>query len=377
MKPYVTISFANRNDNYGGFLAERIQLFIDYYAHFVKQWPDVFEFVIIDYNPPSDKPKLRDAFNWDVLGHVIHCEVSPEVHMAIPGASIRKIQDYIARNIGLRYGTAPFAMVLNQDIFISSSILEEISKKRLSPFHFYRADRCDFNLDPCKGKPAPKFEQLAAQHTFVVHRRHASNYQEISVDVTPDTLTASGSVPEPGDTIDPNINIIYCTAARTRQHEDHIRYAGKPMNAQAEPREQRYHYHQYYIAVCMHTNASGDFVLASKEAWQKIHGFPEDPSFYMQTDAYGVFQLFSAGYDQAIFMQPHRIFHADHDRSGRAGFVEPEYIVHETRFNDIIKGKASFCFNDAQWGLSQYALKFWNHPQPETLPKNFMIEGQA
>lgn len=374
MTPYVTISFANRNDNYGGFLAERIQQFIDYYAHFVKRWPDLFEFVIIDYNPPADKPKLRDAFNWSVLGHVMYCEVTPEVHNAIPDANIRKIQDYIARNIGLRYGTAPFGMVLNQDIFISSSILEEISKKRLSPFHFYRADRCDFNLESCKGKPAPEFEKLALANTFVVHRRHATNYHDISFNVTGDTLTANGSRPEPGDTIDPNNNVIYCTGARTWNIEDRTAFSKKTQATSNEPREQYYFHHQYYVTHCLHTNASGDFVIASKEAWAKIHGFPEDPHFYMQTDAYGIFQLFAAGYDQAIFMQPHRIFHADHDRGGRAGFVEPEYVDHEKKFNEILKGKAFYCFNDAHWGLNQYALRFKNHPQPQTLPKHFIVE---
>lgn len=374
MKPYVTISFANRNDNYGGFLAERIQLFIDYYAEFVKRWPDLFEFVIIDYNPPADKPKLRDAFDWSVLGHVMYCEVTPEVHQQIPGASIRKIQDYIARNIGLRYGTAPFGMVLNQDIFIGSSILEEISKRRLSPFHFYRADRCDFNLDPCKGKPAGEFEKLAAENTFEVHRRHATNYHDISVKVTADTLTKSGSVPEPGDTIDPNNNVIYCNSARTRNIEDRLLFGKKTAATSDHWRELCYFHPNYYVALCLHTNASGDFVIASKEAWEKIHGFPEDPHFYMQTDAYGVFQLFAAGFDQAIFMQPHRIYHADHDRAGRAGFVEPEYVDHEKKFCEMLKGQTSFCFNDTNWGLYNYALRFKGHPQPETLPSNFIIE---
>jgi hypothetical protein len=117
-------------------------------------------------------------------------------------------------------------------------------------------------------------------------------------------------------------------------------------------------------------------VIASKEAWEKIHGFPEDPSFYMATDAYGIFQLFAAGYDQAIFMQPHRIFHADHDRSGRAGFVEPDPINHDRKYYEILKGQVSYaCFNDTNWGLANYALKFWNHPAPDTLPKNFVIGG--
>lgn len=375
MTPYVTISFANRNDNYGGFLAERIQLFIDYYAHFVKQYPDIFEFVIIDYNPPADKAKLRDAFDWSVLGHVIHCEVSPEVHAAIPGASIRKIQDYIGRNIGLRYGTAPFAMVLNQDIFISSSIMDEIAKKRLSAFHFYRADRCDFNLEPCKGKPALEFEKLAEQNTFVIHRRHASNYKEISPEVTSQNVVKEGSRPEPGDTFDPVLNVVFCTESRARQIKDNLEFGKRPVGAPTSQREAIFQHNQYYFVFCIHTNACGDFVLASKEAWAKVRGFPEDTSFYMQTDAYGVFQLFAAGYDQAIFMQPHRIYHADHDRSGRAGFVEPEYEVHEKCFNDIIKGKAPCYINDVHWGLENYALRFWNHPKPQTLPKTFIIEA--
>ncbi len=65
--PYVSIAFVNRNDGYGGDLEERISKFIDYYARYTDRWPDLFEFVIVDWNPPTDRKTLAEAYSWESL----------------------------------------------------------------------------------------------------------------------------------------------------------------------------------------------------------------------------------------------------------------------------------------------------------------------
>ena len=47
-QPYVSVAFVNRNDNYGGDLAARIEKFIGYYSDYARRWPGLFEFVICD-----------------------------------------------------------------------------------------------------------------------------------------------------------------------------------------------------------------------------------------------------------------------------------------------------------------------------------------
>ena len=48
-QPYVSVAFVNRNDNYGGDLAARIEKFIGYYSDYARRWPGLFEFVICDW----------------------------------------------------------------------------------------------------------------------------------------------------------------------------------------------------------------------------------------------------------------------------------------------------------------------------------------
>jgi malate/lactate dehydrogenase len=71
--------------------------------------------------------------------------------------------------------------VLNQDIFVSDSILQLVARRALSEQHFYRADRCDFDFEPCRHLAAAAFEATAADAVFAVHRRHRSHEQHISV----------------------------------------------------------------------------------------------------------------------------------------------------------------------------------------------------
>ena len=193
---------------------------------------------------------------------------------------------------------------------------------------------------------------MAEENTFVVHRRHSSCYPDISINVTAATLVQNGSVPENGDVLDHGTHILYCNGSRQRFTDDKLRAPA------------RLHQHDYYANLHLHTNASGDFVIASKKAWAAIRGFPEDPAFYMATDSYGIFQLFAAGYDQAIFLQPHRIYHADHSRADRAGFNEPSYQEHEENFGLILRGEVSYCYNDLHWGLANYLLHFPQTPAP-------------
>lgn len=341
-QPYVSVAFVNRNDNYGGDLAARIEKFISYYSDYARRWPGLFEFVICDWNPPPDRPRLRDAFAWDKLDNVLHIEVPPDVHAKVAGSRGRAMLDYVGRNVAIRGGSGVFSLVLNQDIFVSRSILELIGEKRLSERCFYRADRCDFDFEPCRDKPPQQFEEAALRSVFMVHRRHSSHDLPISVSVTPETIIDSGSKPEDGDIIDPESGIIDCQAA------EQLRCTPNPTDEVLSTLHR-----QFYL----HTNASGDFILAPRQAFADIHGMLETTNFYLHLDTYAVVQLFTAGYRQRIFAQPHRVFHADHDRQGRSDYKEEvPWIDHEMLLSRIIAGARSYKLNQSDWGLASYKL---------------------
>lgn len=363
-KPYVSVAFVNRNDGYGGDFEERVSKFIDYYAHYSARWPDLFEFVICDWNPPSDRPRLRDAFDWKKLGNVLHVEVPPEVHEAIRASNSRVMLDYIGRNVAARHGRGRFTLVMNQDIFLSESILREIAKRRLDENSFYRADRCDFDFDPCRELQPPDFEVAALANVFEIHRRHHPDDRSISAPVKPATLVAEGSRPVPGDRLDAVAGTIVCSAGTQELSADRRRernFARFPaMRQELATWRAEYESAAYHRKFFLHSNASGDFILAPRAAFFQIEGMFEAKDFYFHLDSYALIQLFAAGYQQVIFAQPHRIYHADHDRSGRTGYQEPmTWPDHEVELSRILREPGAFRLNGRDWGLGGFNLPRW------------------
>jgi len=364
LPPYVTVAFVNRNDGYGGDLEARIEKFIGYYARYAERVPGLLEFVICDWNPPSDRPKLRDAFPWQKLRDVLHVEVPEDVHARVAGQRGRKMLDYIGRNVAIRRGRGEFSLVINQDIFISETIMQFIARRDLDQRAFYRADRCDFNFEKCRDEPPETFEQAALQNVFLLNRRHSSTNAPISIPVDPTTINQSGSAPELGDWFDETEWVIHCHRASLQRRRDQV----AEFFWQWFPRTHRrlrgwrapFLEGTYYRDFLLHTNAAGDFLLAPRRAFEQIHGMWETTEIYLHLDSYAVAQLFAAGYEQVIFRQPHRVFHADHDRSARLGFAEGmTWDEHEAKLSDIVRGTASFRLNGPDWGLGRERLPSW------------------
>lgn len=363
-QPYVSVAFVCRNDGYGGDLEARIEKFIEYYARYARRYPGLFEFVICDWNPPPDRPRLREAFPWAELGNVLHVEVPLSVHDRLGGPGARPMLDYIGRNVAMRRGGGEFVLVLNQDIFVSESILEIVARRQLDGRAFYRADRCDFDLDACREAGAEVFEAAALSATFAVHRRHRSDERAISAPATPPIAQDEQSGLEFGDLYAPATALIYCDGAVNLAREDNHKnrcWRWWPFSRSALA---DWHTHylapEYYRRFHLHTNASGDFILAPRKAFDKIHGLCESVDFYLHLDSYAMVQLFSAGYRPAIFGYPHRVYHADHDRSARANARETvSWVEHERRFSEIVRGERSYRLNPPDWGLASEGLLMW------------------
>lgn len=360
-RPYVSVAFVNRNDGYGGDLEERIAKFIAYYARYARMWPGLIEFVIVDWNPPPERPKLADAFRWQDLGNVVHVEVPPAVHATVAGARGRKMLDYYGRNVAIRHSAGKFSLVINQDIFIGDSIMRLIASRKLSTRHFYRADRCDFDFEPCRNVDPEHFEAAARAATFQIHRRHRSSDEPISLAATADTLDAIGSGPEPGDRLDQSLNIIEATAAAQLRRDAAWRLFQWRWMPWRRDDLQEWHTQasqdSFHRSFFLHTNAAGDFLLAPRAAFSKVRGLYESVDIYMHTDSYAIVQLFAAGYGQLILSAPHHIYHADHDRSARAGFNESmTWVEHETVFSSILRRERSYQLNSPAWGLADQVL---------------------
>lgn len=357
-QPYISIIFANRNDNYGGDQKNRIQTFIDYYAHYDQKYPGLFELVVCDWNPPKDRCSLQDAYNWNVFSRVKFVTVPHETHQIYVKDKNFPILDYVARNVSIRHSSAPFVMVLNQDIFLTDSIFTYLSKRKLSSTHFYRADRCDFHFDQITDRVPEHFEAEMKKNVFRRHRRPLRDGADLSPYLTPDELSSYSTSASQDEILDKTDHIIYPRSIRMKRRFNKIfspLIAGYLLLKKIKnPQTCIDYYYQYNL----HTNASGDFIIAPRIAFEKIHGFPETTDFYMHTDSYACFQLCAAGYDQAIFVGPHAVFHADHSRMDRADRIEKiTFNEHAYIFSKICCFQENYRLNSSHWGLVNYNLK--------------------
>lgn len=351
-RPYIAIVFANRNDNYAGDQPSRINSFIRFYSYYDKLYPGLFEFLICDWNTPSGNGLIKDSYNWSMLSNVRHFVVTPEMHQKIPNNLNKPFLDYFARNVCIRRASAPFVLMSNQDMFLSSSVFAYFAERKLSSKHFYRADRCDFsfpNID--QYNDWKNFDHFAISHSLVKHIRE--KYHAISLNVSSeefDTIYTKPFLPLLEWVSSEGIAYSYGDGLKRRlfKYIDRILSVCGKSNSISD--------YGKYARYGIHTNASGDFLLASKKAFCDINGLVESSDFYMHSDSYACVQLFAAGYSQAILLNPHNAFHNDHERPTRPN--EPiTFDEHATIFAKICAGEKSFKLNDESWGLRDFEIK--------------------
>ena len=79
--PYLSVVVAMRNDDYGGHLLHRFERGIADLAEAALLHGLHYELVIVEWNPPSESPQLRDAVRWpESLLDVLLITVPQEVH---------------------------------------------------------------------------------------------------------------------------------------------------------------------------------------------------------------------------------------------------------------------------------------------------------
>ena len=69
----------------------------------------------------------------------------------------------------------------------------------------------------------------------------------------------------------------------------------------------------------LHTNASGDFLLAARNDWFECRGFWERVDTFTHLDGYAVCRMKSIGLQQTLFLNPLCILHMDHSRVEQMG----------------------------------------------------------
>src|SRR5580658_4111227 len=160
-RPYLSVVATARNDDHGANLLRRVQIFLDALVEQAKRYDLPIELVLVDWNPPPDKPPLADVLRWPEPGPCRFrvLTVLPEWHQRYRHHAALPLYQMIAKNVGIRRAQGEFILATNIDILFSSELMEFIAARRLEQGRMYRIDRHDVDADVPAA--APVDEQLA------------------------------------------------------------------------------------------------------------------------------------------------------------------------------------------------------------------------
>ncbi len=316
IKPYLSIVVAARNDDYGGNFLHRMQIFLNNQIHFWQKYKLNAELIIVEWNPPQDRPRLKDVLKWSDkinFGSVKIIEVPESIHLKIPGSNRIKFFEYLAKNVGVRRAVGEFILSTNSDLLYSEELIRCFAEKKLEKNAFYRIDRHDFGgniLIPLDISAAEQLE-LAKKNIYLIHNNFGGAF-----------LKGENKL-------------------SWRNLRRQLTYLKNKI--------------KFYPIEPIYMNAAGDFFLMHRDSWRELRGFPEIAPF-AYPDAL-CFMAASLGLKQIILKYPHVIYHQDHLRFGpETGRALSDFLPRKKQYFEMLRSKKPWISNNENWGLGNIEL---------------------
>jgi hypothetical protein len=301
--PYLSIVIVGRNDNYGENFLLRINTFIRSLDFNLKNYPDLVELIVVEWNPIEGYEPLRQVLHKPKNMSFRIITVPNRIHELIGASS--PVLEFHGKNVGIRRASGKFILVTNPDIIFSNSLINELMGFELREDTYYRTDRCDYNGIGIENVEDKDYVKFALKKTFVVHLNH--------------------------------------------NHSTSIRYVNLIDDISKLPKSD-------VTPEFVHTNASGDFILASRSAFDESHGLWETIEQKWGVDGYSLYRMKGLGLQQVVFTAPNCIFHMDHKRNS------PDVPWNQKKANEMLK--TPFIFDTPRqkyWGLTDIDLPEWKH----------------
>lgn len=314
--PKLSLVVTGRNDSYGGEFTSRFQCFIDNVLGLSAQVTLPIELVVVEWNPPADRPRFEEAMDWSALENpatVRIVEVPPEIHDKHENAEDIALFEYKAKNVGIRRAEADNVLTTNADIIFNHDLFEFLRDTPLRDDAFYRIDRHDMRPLLKPGMAPDEQIKICQDNVVRVHTR----YGKIAVKPT----------------------------------DESNRWIFREYLRKLHPRE-AWRWFKTKFVYRIHAGAPGDFTLMSKEAWERIRGYPEFPT-QRHIDTYACVTAMAAGLEQVVLQDPMRIYHQQHGSSEMAGRPQTDYEEFWEATTRMLDRGYPEVVNDTGWGLSE------------------------
>ena len=116
--PYLSVVIVGRNDDYGVNFLDRINTFIRSLDYQVRNYPNLIELVVVEWNPLADRAPLKDVLvktnNLDIKIITVPAEVHDKIGHPSP------VLEYYGKNVGIRRAKGQFVLTTNPDILFTN-----------------------------------------------------------------------------------------------------------------------------------------------------------------------------------------------------------------------------------------------------------------
>ncbi len=288
--PYLSIVATSRNDDHGKHMRQRMQLFVRGLLHQTKRVELAVELVLVEWNPPADRPLLKDVLprptEADLLS-IRYIAVPPAVHQELRFSDRIPLFQMIAKNVGIRRAKGQFILCTNVDLLFSDTLFDFLSKQLLLPGHFYRCNRCDIPADISFDQPIPDLLSWSAQHIVQrLGKHHMEAAGRFSLWKLPPSSQQSiwGAVKASLASILP--------------------FQAQPNTLQVDQ---------------VDTEACGDFTLMSRADWFQLQGYLELEAYSIHIDSLGLYAALAKGIRQVILPPTYCAYHVSHEDGWEQG----------------------------------------------------------
>jgi hypothetical protein len=367
--PTLSIVATSRNDDHGGNLLGRMELFVSGLSQQARRHRLDAELIVVEWNPPPDRPRLAQALSWPTEAGpcaVRIIEVPPELHRRYQHSEALPLFQMIAKNVGIRRARGRFVLATCIDLLFSDELVRFLASGALEPGWLYRIDRHDVPADvPADGSIEEQLEYC---------RRHVIRIN------TRDGILKRGALPwESLGKVGSYLALLgqFVSQAWPRWPE------GKTWSEVMALRSFRTFF-AYQLNLMgrgvsylkqllwpsflrLHLNASGDFTLMAREHWFVLHGYPELEMYSMNLDSLLCHMAYHAGIRERVLVDPMRIYHVEHtegwspeiERDGTlrrwldsAGIPQLSIEQVYAWSLQMQRKQRPIVFNDETWGLA-------------------------
>lgn len=173
-RPYISFVATSRNDNHGGSLTRRMQIFVQGLISQCKRFQLPSELILVEWNPPGERKPLSQELN--ILGDssplkIRIITVSEELHRKLENSTHLPLYQMIAKNVGIRRADGIFILATNIDLLFNDNLMQFLANRSLKSGHMYRIDRVDVDTDVPDNIEIEKQLKYCDCHILRINRR--------------------------------------------------------------------------------------------------------------------------------------------------------------------------------------------------------------